>query len=78
MVRSDPNVLNLISSMGGNPSFGGSLNQGRMFFRLKDKKDRVNHATAMDVIQELRPSWRRCRASTSSCRFRPPYALAAA
>ncbi|MGZ4838386.1 MAG: efflux RND transporter permease subunit [Terriglobales bacterium] len=55
IVRQDPNVMNIISSMGGNPSFGGSLNQGRMFFRLKDKKDRVHHATAMDVIQELRP-----------------------
>jgi HAE1 family hydrophobic/amphiphilic exporter-1 len=71
VVRQDPNVMNIISSMGGNPSFGGSLNQGRMFFRLKDPKDRVNrgpqtapllrwlgwqnHATAMDVIQELRP-----------------------
>ncbi|MGZ7030076.1 MAG: efflux RND transporter permease subunit, partial [Terriglobales bacterium] len=30
VVRRDPNVMNMISSMGGNPSFGGSLNQGRM------------------------------------------------
>ncbi|MBZ5510561.1 MAG: efflux RND transporter permease subunit [Acidobacteriia bacterium] len=55
VVRQDPNVMNLISSMGGNPSFGGSLNQGRMFFRLKDKKDRVNHMSAAEIIQELRP-----------------------
>ncbi|MGA2001366.1 MAG: efflux RND transporter permease subunit [Terriglobales bacterium] len=55
VVRKDPNVMNLISSMGGNPSFGGSLNQGRMFFRLKDKKDRVNHMSATEIIQELRP-----------------------
>ena len=55
VVRQDPNVMNLISSMGGNPSFGGSLNQGRMFFRLKDKKDRVNHMSATEIIQELRP-----------------------
>src|SRR6476620_8267430 len=49
VVRSDPNVLNLMSSM------GSPTNQGRMFFRLKDKKDRVNQMSAMEVIQELRP-----------------------
>ena len=49
VVRSDPNVLNLMSSI-GNP-----INQGRMFFRLKDKKDRVNHMSATEIIQELRP-----------------------
>jgi len=49
VVGSDPNVMNLMSSI-GNP-----INQGRMFFRLKDKKDRVNHMSATDVIQELRP-----------------------
>jgi len=48
-VRSDPNVMNLMSSI-GNP-----INQGRMFFRLKDKKDRVNHMSATEIIQELRP-----------------------
>ena len=48
-VRSDPNVVNLMSSI-GNP-----INQGRMFFRLKDKKDRVNHMSATEIIQELRP-----------------------
>ena len=50
VVRKDPNVMNLISFMGGTP-----MNQGRMFFRLKDKKDRVNHMSATEVIQELRP-----------------------
>jgi HAE1 family hydrophobic/amphiphilic exporter-1 len=49
VVRFDPNVMNTMSSI-GNPT-----NQGRMFFRLKDKKDRVNHMSAMQVIQELRP-----------------------
>src|ERR1019366_8060266 len=49
VVRFDPNVMNTMSSL-GNPT-----NQGRMFFRLKDKKDRVNHMSAMQVIQELRP-----------------------
>jgi len=49
VVRTDPNVLNVMSAI------GSPINQGRLFFRLKDKKDRVNRMTAMDVIQELRP-----------------------
>jgi HAE1 family hydrophobic/amphiphilic exporter-1 len=49
VVRADPNVLNIMSAI------GSPINQGRIFFRLKDKKDRVNHMTAMDIIQELRP-----------------------
>jgi len=49
VVRSDPNVMNLMSAI-GNP-----INQGRMFFRLKDKKDRVNRMSATEIIQELRP-----------------------
>jgi HAE1 family hydrophobic/amphiphilic exporter-1 len=49
VVRFDPNVLNTMSSL-SNP-----INQGRIFFRLKDKQDRVNHMSATEVIQELRP-----------------------
>src|SRR5690242_7327083 len=49
LVRSDPNVVNMMSSI------GSPINQGRIFFRLKDRKDRVNQMTAMEVIQELRP-----------------------
>src|ERR1019366_6865948 len=49
VVRFDPSVMNTMSSI-GNP-----VNQGRIFFRLKDTKDRVNHMSAMEVIQELRP-----------------------
>ena len=45
----DPNVMNTMSSI------GSPINQGRIFFRLKDKKDRVNQMSAMEVIQELRP-----------------------
>jgi HAE1 family hydrophobic/amphiphilic exporter-1 len=48
LVRSDPSVMNTFSVV-------ASPNQGRIFFRLKDKKDRVNHMSATDVIQELRP-----------------------
>jgi HAE1 family hydrophobic/amphiphilic exporter-1 len=36
-------------------AIGSPINQGRMFFRLKDKKDRVNHMSATEIIQELRP-----------------------
>ena len=49
VVRFDPNVMNIMSSM------GSPTNQGRMFFRLKDKKDRVNQMSATQVIQALRP-----------------------
>ncbi len=49
VVRNDPSVLNTMSSI------GQPTNQGRIFFRLKDKKDRVKHMSAQDVIQELRP-----------------------
>jgi len=50
VVRFDPNVMSTMSSI-GNP-----INQGRIFFRLKDKRDRVNHMSAMEVIQEIRPN----------------------
>jgi hydrophobic/amphiphilic exporter-1 (mainly G- bacteria), HAE1 family len=49
VVRHDPSVMNTMSSI------GQPINQGRIFFRLKDKKDRVNHMSATEVIQELRP-----------------------
>ena len=45
----DPNVLSYTSSI------GSPINQGRIFLHLKDRKDRVNHASVVDVIQELRP-----------------------
>ena len=48
VVRADPNVLNIMSAI------GSPINQGRIFFRLKDKKDRVNHMSAQEIIQELR------------------------
>jgi hydrophobic/amphiphilic exporter-1 (mainly G- bacteria), HAE1 family len=49
VVRHDPSVLNTMSSI------GQPINQGRIFFRLKDKDQRVNHMSATEVIQELRP-----------------------
>jgi hydrophobic/amphiphilic exporter-1 (mainly G- bacteria), HAE1 family len=49
VVRNDPSVLNTMSAI------GQPTNQGRIFFRLKDKKNRVNHMSAQEVIQELRP-----------------------
>jgi HAE1 family hydrophobic/amphiphilic exporter-1 len=49
VVRHDPSVLNTMSSI------GQPTNQGRIFFRLKDKDQRVEHMSATEVIQELRP-----------------------
>jgi HAE1 family hydrophobic/amphiphilic exporter-1 len=49
VVRTDPSVKNTMSSI------GSPTNQGRIFFRLKDRKDRVNQMTATEVLQALRP-----------------------
>ena len=55
VIRNDPSVLNTMSSIGGGGPTSSSNNQGRVFFRLKDKKERVNQMSADDIIQELRP-----------------------
>jgi HAE1 family hydrophobic/amphiphilic exporter-1 len=49
VVRYDPSVQSSMSTI-GNPT-----NQGRVFFRLKDKKDRDHQMSAEQIIQELRP-----------------------
>jgi hydrophobic/amphiphilic exporter-1 (mainly G- bacteria), HAE1 family len=49
VIRQDPNVLSCMSSI-GNP-----VNQGRVFFRLKDEPERVHHMNVVQVIQEIRP-----------------------
>ncbi|HXF38874.1 MAG TPA: efflux RND transporter permease subunit [Blastocatellia bacterium] len=48
VVRQDPNVDSFSSTVGG-----GSLNQGRLFMRLKPRSER--RLSADEVIQELRP-----------------------
>ncbi|HSB10961.1 MAG TPA: efflux RND transporter permease subunit [Blastocatellia bacterium] len=48
VVRQDPNIDSFSSSVGG-----GSLNQGRLFMRLKPRSQR--RLSADQVIQELRP-----------------------
>ncbi len=49
IIRADPSVLNTMAAV------GTPTNQGRVFFRLKDKKDRQNRMSAQEVIEELRP-----------------------
>jgi HAE1 family hydrophobic/amphiphilic exporter-1 len=51
IVQADPNVLYTMAS------YGNPVNQGRVFFHLKDIKDRVNQMSADQVIQELRPKF---------------------
>ncbi|HTX22827.1 MAG TPA: efflux RND transporter permease subunit [Candidatus Aquilonibacter sp.] len=46
IVDADPNVSGVISSIGGSP-----LNDGRIFFSLKDKRK----LSASQIVQELRP-----------------------
>ena len=50
IVAADPNVEGFISSIGG-----GTLNNGRMFMRLKDRSQRKLNAN--QIIQELRPQF---------------------
>jgi HAE1 family hydrophobic/amphiphilic exporter-1 len=49
IVESDPAVLYTMAS------YGTPVNQGRVFFHLKEVKDRPNHISANDLITELRP-----------------------
>ncbi len=49
VIGSDPSVQDYMSSI------GQPTNQGRVFFKLKDKPDRVNQMSADQIIQELRP-----------------------
>jgi HAE1 family hydrophobic/amphiphilic exporter-1 len=51
IVQADPNVLYTMAF------YGSPVNQGRVFFHLKDIKDRVNHMSVDQVIQELRPKF---------------------
>jgi hydrophobic/amphiphilic exporter-1 (mainly G- bacteria), HAE1 family len=52
VIRKDPHVMNIMSSVGSMGGLAGSINQGRVFFRLVDRSKRPS---ATDVIQELRP-----------------------
>jgi HAE1 family hydrophobic/amphiphilic exporter-1 len=54
VLRADPNVLNVTSTVGGGG--GGGLNGGNLFVELKPRKERK--LTADEVIQELRPKLR--------------------
>jgi hydrophobic/amphiphilic exporter-1 (mainly G- bacteria), HAE1 family len=48
IVSADPDVLYTMTF------YGNPVNQGRVFMHLKDVKDRVNHQSANQVIQQLR------------------------
>ena len=52
IVAADPNVDGFMSAIGAGGS-SSSLNNGRMFLRLKDRADRK--LSANEIIQELRP-----------------------
>jgi len=49
VVEKDPSVLYTMAS------YGTPVNQGRVFFHLKDVKDRAHQMSADQIIQELRP-----------------------
>jgi HAE1 family hydrophobic/amphiphilic exporter-1 len=48
IVQADPNVMYTMTF------YGNPVNQGRVFMHLKDVKDRVNHESANQFIQQLR------------------------
>ena len=54
IVKANPNVAGVTSSVGGGFG-GGGANSGNMFISLKPQNLRVNHATADEVIGQLRP-----------------------
>jgi HAE1 family hydrophobic/amphiphilic exporter-1 len=49
IVENDPSVLYTMAS------YGNPVNQGRVFFHLKEVKDRDHQMSADDLIRELRP-----------------------
>jgi len=49
VVQNDPNVEYVTAS------YGSPVNQGRVFFHLKDVSQREHHMSADDIIKELRP-----------------------
>ena len=49
IVEHDPSVLYTMAS------YGNPVNQGRVFFHLKEVKDRPHHMSADQIINELRP-----------------------
>ena len=49
IVEKDPSVMYTMAS------YGTPVNQGRVFFHLRDVKDRAHHMSANQIIQELRP-----------------------
>ncbi len=49
VIGSDPSVQDYFSAI------GQPTNQGRVFFRLKERKNRVDQMGAAQIIQELRP-----------------------
>ncbi len=55
MVKNDPNVLSMVSFVGGGGSNGNQTNNGRMFLNLKPKSER---APMQKVLEGLRAKFR--------------------
>ena len=55
MVKNDPNVLSMVSFVGGGGSNGNQANNGRMFLNLKPKSER---APMQKVLEGLRAKFR--------------------
>ncbi|AFL86990.1 cation/multidrug efflux pump [Terriglobus roseus DSM 18391] len=55
VVKSDPDIQNVMASVGGGGPGGGASNRGQMFVSLKALNERKDHATVDDIINRLRP-----------------------
>ncbi len=55
VVKRDPDVQNVMASVGGGGPGGGASNRGGMFIALKPLSQRKDKATADDIIARLRP-----------------------
>ena len=54
VVKRDPDIENVMASVGGGGPGGGASNRGQMFISLKPLKQRPDHATADVIINRLR------------------------
>ncbi len=55
IVKRDPDVENVMASVGGGGPGGGASNRGGMFIALKPLSERKDKATADEIIARLRP-----------------------
>ncbi len=56
IMKRDPDIQNVMASVGGGGPGGGAVNRGQMFVSLLPLNERKDHASADVIINRLRPS----------------------